>query len=213
MLIREGRRCRDKRGNVKRNNSSALGQGPGSPSRDTHNDTFELFCRYWNSHQVEKVLYGAHKHVDPRPVGTRRLVMLASTHLTTNPSEECPRADHALFEPLLENSSLPLQVGTHSFEGISQLWTPLPGKAIKLFFFTSPKTLSPRFNLVSGYKNWIWFHYHLQDRRATTSVTDQHLNTWCCIQGRWRRRTRPILSTSAGIMPSLWHGKRITASE
>ena len=43
-------------------------------------------------------------------------------------------------------------MGTHSFEGISPLWPtpPLPGKTIKLFFSISPKTLSLRFNLVSG---------------------------------------------------------------
>ena len=32
------------------------------------------------------------------------------------------------------------------FEGMSLLCHPLPGKAIELFFPTSPKTLSPRFN-------------------------------------------------------------------
>ena len=37
--------------------------------------------------------------------------------------------------------------GTHSFGGRSLLG-PLPGKATKLFFSTSPKPLSPRFNLV-----------------------------------------------------------------
>ena len=50
----------------------------------------------------------------------------------------------------------PLQVRTHGFEGISPLWPPLSGKGIKLFFSTSPKTLSPRFNSVSGYRGWIW---------------------------------------------------------
>ena len=49
----------------------------------------------------------------------------------------------------------PLQVRTHSFEGIIPLWSPLPGKAIKLFFSTSPKTLSLRFNTVSGYRGQI----------------------------------------------------------
>ena len=28
-----------------RNNTAALGQGPASSSRDTHNNIFELFCR------------------------------------------------------------------------------------------------------------------------------------------------------------------------
>ena len=56
LLIREGRefKTREKQ-TFKRNNSAALGLGPGSPSRDTHNDIFELFCRYENPHQVEEV--------------------------------------------------------------------------------------------------------------------------------------------------------------
>ena len=32
----------------RRNNSAALGQGPDSPSMDTGNNIFELFCSYWN---------------------------------------------------------------------------------------------------------------------------------------------------------------------
>ena len=40
----------------------------------------------------------------------------------------------------------PLQVRTHSSEGTGPLWPPLPGKAIKLFFSTSPKTLSLTFD-------------------------------------------------------------------
>ena len=43
----------------------------------------------------------------------------------------------------------------HSFEGISPLCPLLRGKPIKLFFSTLPKTLSPRFNSVLGYKGWI----------------------------------------------------------
>ena len=37
-----------------------------------------------------------------------------------------------------KTSHYPLQVGTHSFKSICLLWPPLPGKAIKLFFSTSP---------------------------------------------------------------------------
>ena len=54
LLIREAGDA-DMGGQFKRNNSAALGQGPGSPSRDTHNSTFELFCRYWNLLQVGEV--------------------------------------------------------------------------------------------------------------------------------------------------------------
>ena len=40
-----------------------------------------------------------------------------------------------------------LQGGTHGFESKSPLWPPLPGKERKLFFSTSPRTLSRRFSL------------------------------------------------------------------
>ena len=53
---------------------------------------------------------------------------------------------------------------THSFESISPLWPPLPDKAIKLLFSTSPKTLSPRFNLVSGNRGHTWLQdLHVHD--------------------------------------------------
>ena len=52
LLIRDGRGCGDegeavqsRNNRKKRNNRKALWQGPGSPSRDKHNNTFELFCR------------------------------------------------------------------------------------------------------------------------------------------------------------------------
>ena len=44
MLMREGRGCRARGGQVK-TNGAAWGQGPGSSSRDTHKNIFELTCR------------------------------------------------------------------------------------------------------------------------------------------------------------------------
>ena len=58
--------------------------------------------------------------------------MLTPTSLTINPSEECPRADHALF--YYKTCHYLLQVGTHDFEGTNPLCSPLPGKAIRLSF-------------------------------------------------------------------------------
>ena len=37
-----------------------------------------------------------HKHKDPRLAGTRKLMMLTSSYLTTNQSEESPHIDHNL---------------------------------------------------------------------------------------------------------------------
>ena len=44
------------------------------------------------------------------------------------------------------------QVETHGFEGISLLWPPSPGKAKKLVFSASSKTLSPRFDSAQVYR-------------------------------------------------------------
>ena len=56
----------------------------------------------------------------------------------------------------------------HSFEGISLLWPPLPDQAIN-FFFTLPKTLSLKFNLVSEYRGHIWLQYDYCTSIAKTS--------------------------------------------
>ena len=47
-------------------------------------------------------------------------MMLTPIYLTTDPLEECSRADHTLFEQLLQNIYL-FQVGTYGFEAISPL--------------------------------------------------------------------------------------------
>ena len=43
-------------------------------------------------------MHADHHHVDPRPAGTRRFMMLTlkipPCYLTTNQSEGCPQADH-----------------------------------------------------------------------------------------------------------------------
>ena len=69
--------------------------------------------------------------------------MLTSNYLTTNQPEECSGVNHILFLEHYKTPHHPLQGGTHSFEGIILLWSHLPGKAVKLLFSTSCKTLSP----------------------------------------------------------------------
>ena len=75
------------------------------PSRDTRSNTFELLCRCWNPHRVGEV--NCCPQAQPRPVGTRSLMMLTLTYLTTHQSEDCPWTDHTVFEPWLQHSSLP----------------------------------------------------------------------------------------------------------
>ena len=66
-----------------------------------------------------------------------------------------------------------------SSEGTSPLCVPLPGKAIKLFFSTSPKTLSPRFNSALVHKGPVfvvttrvcWLFDHLMNTSPSNKVT------------------------------------------
>jgi len=46
-------------------------------------------------------LYAAHKHVDPRLAGTRRLMKLTPDYLTINQSEGCPQANNPHYNPFL----------------------------------------------------------------------------------------------------------------
>ena len=78
------------------------------------------------------------KNTDLRLVETRRLMIL-EFHLDANQSKNSPQVDHTL---LLEHIKLftnpSMGGGSHSFQSISPLWPPLPGKAIKAtpFYFT-----------------------------------------------------------------------------
>ena len=95
-----------------------------------------------------EVMLCSHKHADPSPVkfeGWLMLMTLTATDLTTNPSEECPQVDHAIFYS--KTCHYLSQAGTLAVEGMTPLSPPLLGKAIKLSFSTSPKTLSLRFGL------------------------------------------------------------------
>ena len=67
--------------------------------------------------------------------------MLTPTYFTTNQIDECPQADHRLFEPLLKTPHYPFQVGTHSSEGIISLLWPSAWQSNKaiLFYFTKNK--------------------------------------------------------------------------
>ena len=109
-------------------------------------------------------LSAAHKHVDLRPDGPEGWWCWLPLSLSTTEWKNV----HELNTPSLNHDGktphYPLLVGTHSFEGIIPLWPPLPDKAIKLSFSTSPKTLSPRFNLVSGYRGHTWLQdLHVHD--------------------------------------------------
>ena len=85
---------------------------------------------------------------------------------------------HKLITPHnYKTSHYSLQVGTHDFEGISLLWLPLPGKAIKLFFFNFTQK-SQRFNSVLGYRGQIQLHYLCIYVKCRASV--RYYSCWRC---------------------------------
>ena len=101
MLIREERGCREKGERVKRNNSAALGRVL-VPPPGIHRTIFLIcFTDMETPTSWEKLIECCPQALDPRPDGTRRLMMLTPTYLTTNQSDDCPRADYPVFEPLL----------------------------------------------------------------------------------------------------------------
>ena len=86
---------------------------------------------------------------NPRPVGSEGWWGFASP-----PTHQKNVHENIVFS--LNNFYITLhylpQVGTHFFTAMSPLWPSLTGKALKLFFSTSPRTLSLRFNLTPVYR-------------------------------------------------------------
>ena len=124
-----------------------------------HNNIFELVCRYWNPLQVEKLTINngmlptstqtpdqLDLNIDdtyscsPHHQSVRRLSMSWSLSLN-----HCYKTSHYL-----------LQVRTHNFEDIGSLWPSLPGKIIKLFFSTSTKNFSPKFDSALVQRSWVF---------------------------------------------------------
>ena len=127
---------------------AALGQGPVSPSIHT-----TVSLSYFTNTEIpsrwEKLMVSCPQACRPRPVGLEGWCWLPLTSLLTH-QKKCPETDHALI--YYKTSPYVSKVGTDGFEGISPLCPPLPGKAIKLSFSTSPRTLSLRFDLALLYR-------------------------------------------------------------
>ena len=114
---------------TERNNSAAVGQGPGSPSADIHNNISELFGRYWNPCQVE-VNYMLPTSTENQKVAD------ADSHLPHH--QPISRMSTSWSLPLWTIAAKLLTMHSrlgHSFQDINLLRLPLPGKATKLFFF------------------------------------------------------------------------------
>ena len=152
MLIREGRGCRERAERVKRNNSAALGRVLVPPPGIHRTIFLSCFTDVGTPTSWEKLIECCPQALDPRPDGTRRLMMLPLTLPPTN-----QKTAHELTSPSLNHYCKTFYLtapprSEHSFEDISPLCPLLRGKPIKLLFSTLPKTLSPRFNSVLGYK-------------------------------------------------------------
>ena len=161
LLIREWRGCGDKGEKVKKKKCS-LGAGSWFPLKryieyitvslscfaDTETPTrwekLTVCCPQAGRSQTcwNQKVGDAHSHL-PHHQPIRRVSMSWARPLWT------------ITIKLLTNPSR----SGHSFEGISPLWPPLPGKALKLFSSTSPKTLSLGFNSLLGCRGLIQLHY------------------------------------------------------
>ena len=77
----------------------------------------------------------------------------------------------------------PLQGGTHSFEGVILRWPHLPGKAVKLSFSTSCKTLSLYLYLALDQRLSFW-NKRASYKRPVTISTGREVNIqgkeWTC---------------------------------
>ena len=85
-------------------------------------------------------------------VRTERLIRATPTYLTTNQSEKYPltKCQALFFGPYDKSPHYPCRL-KHTILR-APLWSPLSVKAIKLFFSTSPQTLSSRVNSGQGKK-------------------------------------------------------------
>ena len=66
----------------------------------------------------------------------------------------------------------------NSFEGISLWWPLVPGKAIKLFFSTSPKTLSPEIQINTRVRGPNFSHSAHREEAAKSALDP--FTAWSC---------------------------------
>ena len=127
-----------------RNNRAALGQDPGSASRDTQNSMFELFFRIKISNKWKMLTTGeAVTSKEGKRIRRPSEARLKGCRPCTHPDPYQQTWPWAAATKLLNN---PPGLGHMTFEGTSPPCRPLPGKAIRLFFSTSHQTLSLRFD-------------------------------------------------------------------
>ena len=136
-----------------------LATGPPEKSQNLHFKIFTIsahchLCQHYSCLNSWWFLFACkssvHVTVHPSPLDGRWSLDWRNaqhTHTHTHTHTHIHRDKSLSTTPPLDCKTppppTPLQIGTHSFEGISQLWPPLPGQGIKLFFSTdtSPQTV------------------------------------------------------------------------
>ena len=129
VLVREG-------GDQSRNSNAAFGQG----------HAWQCLWAGWQMLRPRpngrSWLSAPQEHAGSRLFRTSRLRLLTLPPSPPANQEAVHELTTPSLNPYCKTLHYPLQIRICSFEGIGPLWPPLPGKAIKLFFSTSPKTLS-----------------------------------------------------------------------
>ena len=135
---------------VKGNCRAALGQGLGSLSRSIHSIS-ELFWDQEAPTRWEKLIGWCLQGLDQVWLELGWWCWLPFTSPPTNQKNV-----HELIMSTLNHyyniSHCYLQVGTHSFEGISPLLPPFSGKAKNCSLLPCQKTLSPKISLALRYR-------------------------------------------------------------
>ena len=105
-----------------RNNSAALGQGPGSASRDTHNNIFKLFCRTKTPTKWKMFQREGHSLITSKLTRKSPEARLKEYRPCTHPDPyQQPRPRSIAIKRLTKSS----QVGGHSFSGHEPVLSPL----------------------------------------------------------------------------------------
>ena len=138
-LIREGRATQKQQ--------CSLGQVLGFPSRDTCNGIFALFCRTKTPSKWKISAFSTSEKLIRRPPETRLKACRPYTH--------CDPHQQPLKALLKTPHQIPPGWDTQ-FLRYKPTLVPLPGKTIKLFFSTLPKTRSLRFNLVPVHRSLVF---------------------------------------------------------
>ena len=141
----------DQGGAVKRNSSIAVGQSPGSPLRDPHSNSFELFSDIETPTRLEKLTLCWPQALRPQTGWNQ--VDLADSPL---PHHQPVRRMSMSWSCPLWSITIKLLTTLSKF-GLYPVVAPFACQSNKGILST-PKSLCPSLNSVLGYRGQIWLH-------------------------------------------------------